>query len=198
MTQVVRLSKSAKINNSTSHRFEREPRDRVYLVLAATNALYARFLRWLMGSNVNHAMIVYMDRTWGDWWAVEVDERGVRLAPLYTLRERYLRYEFYRCDDAEYSLAFPAMRNEVGSKYDWLALGINVLRYIVWRISGKRWLSPLHSLSRMMCTEFMVHFMQKAGIDGADELTPSLTSPVALQDFFNMHSDIHRVEGAGG
>lgn len=165
-----------------------------YFVLAATKALYARFLRWLMGSDINHAMIVYQDDRWGGYWAVEVDDHGVRLVPLDRIKGKYSRLDFYRCSKGDFGDAFRAMKDKVGAKYDWKALLVNIGRLLVLKMFGATFSNPMHSLSKYMCSEFVAEYLQEANVSGAGEkLAPSLTSPEHLRLFFENHRDIEWV-----
>lgn len=169
-----------------------------YFVLAATDALYARFLRWLMHANVNHAMLVYQDERWGGYWAVEIDECGVRVVPLERIKARYLRLDFYRCSKGDFKAAFQEMRKAVGARYDWKALLINIVRLLVRRVFGRTFGKQMHRLSRYMCSEFVADYLIHAGVRGAEvAFIPSLTSPADLQRFFENHRDIEKASGVG-
>lgn len=155
----------------------------VYVVLAATNVFYARILRWLMNSRYNHAMLVFFDELWESWWAVEVDERGVRLAPLETLKNRYGAYVVYVPEGNMYC-GLRGMLPYVGRKYDWKALFNGVWLYFRRKFTGRTDIEKFESVSRYMCSEFVTEFLQKAGVKGTEELVPSLVSPAMLQEHF--------------
>ena len=155
----------------------------VYVVLAATDLFYAKVLRWLMGSKYNHAMLVFFDELWEAWWAVEVDERGVRLAPLDSLKKRSGEYVVYVPEGNMYC-GMRAMLPYIGKKYDWKALLNGLWLYFRRKFTGRTDLEKFESVSRYMCSEFVTEFLQKADVKGTANHVPSLTSPAMLQEHF--------------
>ena len=151
--------------------------DKVLVCLTASNKFYAKLIRKITGSNVNHAFIAYKSKEWGGWWAVQTDNRGVVKIPAESVEFNHI--ECYSFEDRDLSSAMKKMRYVYGEKYDWLGIFGFLIKLLVWRLSGRAIANPLHRKGELFCSEYVTNFLQQ--VDGMNErfihLDPSSVAP---------------------
>jgi len=170
----------------------RKTETQVYWVLARGKQWYAPLLRWALKFEYNHVFVAYYDIFWKSWWGIQVDNRGVRLVPISFFLKNFSKFKAYEYIEP-FDDSFARSRELIGNKYDWLALGVNILRLLLWRLTGKRWTRVSQTPRKQLCTEFMARHLQNSGVFGADILCPEITSPEMLYDFFEKNKHFREV-----
>jgi len=149
---------------------------RALVCLTAGRGIFARAIRFLTKSDVNHAFIAYKSDDWGGWWAVQIDERGVVKIPVEQIKHKYIE-----CYDMGMSLkpAFKMDRSLYGERYDWLGILGFLFKLVVWRSLGKVIGNPLHRKGELFCSEYVTAFLQLVPgmYDSINALKPSQVAP---------------------
>lgn len=156
--------------------------NRVLICFTAGRPWWSRILRRVMRCEINHVMTLYSGELWGGWWAVQVDEMGVRLVPALRALSgcvKILCYE-YR---ASLMPGLLSMRDYIGQRYDWRGLAWGVIRILLQRIFGNGVHRAWHSYNRMFCSEFVATMLQRAKVPGAETWDPSSIPPSYLLNF---------------
>lgn len=181
---------------------------RILFAVTTSDALYSKILRWAMRSNINHSLILYESKEWGDWWAIEINERGVNKVPI----DKLTRIGYIECYECSVDL-WPAMRatkDFVGERYDWLGLLGGLLKLIIYRLFRKVIKEPIHKDDRLFCSEYVAHIMYHAGLPGAGKVDglgqipntvawrPETVSPEYLQNFWQASKLFERVDAPPG
>lgn len=145
---------------------------------STTNKLISRFIRWVTGSPVSHAFLIFNTPTFGrvvmqaEAWAYEVRPWDLWQA------ENTLVAEFETIGpDLAPSITTLAPQY-LGRKYDWKA----ALLAGLWRWFG-RWIrGRFNTPYRLMCSEATIRILQHAGYSTVAHFDAEVTSPKRLLD----------------
>jgi len=181
---------------------------RILFCVTGSNAWYGKLLQWAMRTNVNHSFILYESKEWGGWWAVEINEHGVRKLPV----EKLDRINYIECYECKNDL-WPALRtitDFVGAKYDWRGLLWGLFKLIVFRLFGKTILKPVHRHHRLFCSEGVGRVMKAGKLPGAGDVEglgpipdtekwkPPEVSPLYLQVYWKASEYFFRTDTPPG
>lgn len=156
--------------------------DNVLIGLSRSKGFFQWAVRKLTGSKVNHAFILYRSNLWGGWWAVQVDDKGVRIVPSEYLESNSTSVVLYSYErNIEHSLS--DIRGEVGEDYDYAGILGFFIRIIAWKVAKKKIRNALHRKNELFCSELVAKFLRCASVKGATQLNPSTTSPQDILEF---------------
>lgn len=165
---------------------------RVLIVFSTSNAWYAKFFRWVMSSHIHHTFLWYRSPYLG-WLALEIDEDGAHFVHPKKALKRVSKME---CYETSYDLTqgIRAMKEYLGSGYDWRGLVSGILRLLLFKLTGYVSEHGTHSLSRMFCSELITSICQKSDMTPTDILVPAETWPPKLLETIKPDPKVWRVE----
>ncbi len=145
--------------------------------LSASDTWYGKAIRKLTGSNVNHAFFAYYSDIHVGWQALQIDERGVVEVAAESLKHSYI--ECYEFREFNLTKGIPEVRKMLGASYDFLGIVGILFKLVVWRLLGRRILSPLHKKGDLFCSEFVTTLIQRVpGMYGIFKcLNPAAVAP---------------------
>lgn len=170
------------------------------IALSASNAWYGKELRKVMyegqddavpeAERVNHAFIVYESSDWGDWRAVDVQEKGVQP----TIEVRHIaRVDYVECyrspEDSDLWEGLRACKNDLYKRYDWLGLLFGYVRLKLLSWFGLRLTKPHHASNRLFCSEYVARVLQRSGARDTNDWIPANVSPKDLQDYLRKYGE---------
>jgi hypothetical protein len=158
--------------------------ERVLICFSTGSGWISRAIRKLTDSPVSHCFVLYESRLWGGWWAVQVDKHG----PRKIVAKRALG-KSVRCFECSASLArgLRAVREYVGSSYDFLGIFGFLLKALAWKVFRINTPNTVQSKSAWFCSEFVAAIFNAsklkdwkardaASVDPGDPLSYVLTS----------------------
>jgi hypothetical protein len=149
---------------------------------STSDGIGARWIRRLTEAPVNHAFLAYASEDWGGRWVAQADHLGVRLVPFHVGLAAATEVELYECA-ADLRAGLYAVRGYVGARYDWRGVITGLACLAAWRLTGRRFLYPTHSMARMFCSEFVATILQGARVPGTEPWVPARISPGDLRWF---------------
>jgi hypothetical protein len=169
-----------------------------------TDKLHSRLIRWVTRSPWSHVWIEYESAVWDGWWAAHAGPTGVVKVPLEQVHEAHTKRRVYECE-VDLSKGLRAVREYVGSEYDYRSVMWNGLLLLLSRVFAREWLMKIVSKNRskMSCSEFVSLIMKRAGVFDSEqsahvlltlgvkveELDPELVTPGALERFCSDSDD---------
>jgi hypothetical protein len=156
---------------------------KTYVCLIEGNDSRSKLYKWILKSKDTHVFFLYESDLWGGWFAADIMEDGVIMLPEEkSSTQRATTLTFFECS-MPLDVGFKRARKFVDSGYDFLALFANLMRIMLWRWFGWKWLKPVGSSKRMYCAEFVATIFRLADIPHSEELDPEVTSPGMLREF---------------
>ncbi len=172
----------------------------IVVCVAASDSFVGKAIRFVTGSNVNHALIAFYSDKHESWQALQTDSRGLVQVPVSSLRYSYT--ECYEFTDLNLLTALPHCEHLIGDEYDFLGILGFLLKILAWRLLGRRIFNPLHRKGELFCSEFVMQYLQK--VCGMPMWlmfeTPAGTAPggtdlgvPSLQGLLQSHKKVQRV-----
>ena len=154
------------------------------LLIAATasKGFFQWAIRKLTGSPYNHVMVLYECPFWKGWWAIQVDDHGVRPVPLEKAWKDVTGYVLFK-SAMELRDDLPTMRRDMDKDYDYAGIFGFFVKIMAWRVAKKRIRNVFHKKGDLFCSEFMAKFFRKAHVPEAEELKPATTAPSDIVEF---------------
>ncbi len=170
---------------------------RVVVCFTAGAGPFARAIRWLTGSDVNHAFVAWESAELGGWVTIpQADERGCVAVAAESVE--YQRIECYDAPGLDLARGLPAMRRVLGLGYDWLGILGFLARLVLWRVLGRLIRNPWQRDDRFFCSEATVTFLAAAGVPWARAdrgvLFAASTHPAELRDVVRGDPAFRRLE----
>ncbi len=166
--------------------------NRVLIVLARSNSWYAPLIRAVTDTWFNHVFVVYQDKGFEEWMALDILEDGPVILPVDRAMKRYQRIECweYKGDLWE---GIRLSGGDLGGGYDWLGLFTSIIKLLLFKILRIKRLKPIHWASRYMCFEWVLTVMKRAGVPGGENLDPVIVPPAQFCNFVERHGDFLKV-----
>jgi hypothetical protein len=152
-----------------------------YVCITRGKGWLAALERKILKSEYNHAFILYYSTEWQDWWAMEIDERGIVPVPAQPILKKQKKIRHFKCKKDLYKGLF-RMKNAIGFGYDWKGI-ISGLTVLLLRRIGLNITKTVHSQERMFCSEYVTHVIEASGVPLNIGLLPHQTSPKDLLAF---------------
>lgn len=155
-------------------------KERVLVVVSASDSLLGKIIRKLTGSKVNHTFLLYESNLWGGWWVAQIGPKGVEKLPAEKVRGKYSLVE---CHEYQESLVdgVQACRGMIGEAYDFLGILGFLFKIIVWRLTGKKIKNPLHGKHEEFCSEFIATILKKSKVCTFETCDPASVDPGEVQ-----------------
>jgi hypothetical protein len=154
----------------------------VLIAMTASKGFFEGMIRKLTRSPYNHVMVLYKCPFWGGWWALQVDDHGVRPVPIENLTSKITRWKFFQYDK-DVLPQIPLAKPDMNHDYDYLGIFGFLLKLITFRLTGIQIRNFIHKKNEMFCSEFTSRFFRRIRVPGADTLDPPSTSPGDLVKF---------------
>jgi len=167
-------------------------KERILVVVSASDTFLGRVIRWLTSSPVNHTFLVYESYLWGGWWAAQIGSDGVKKIPANHALSKYVMTEFYEYR-GNIARGLHACRAMVGEKYDFMGILGFLLKIVVWRLTGKRIKNPLHGKHEEFCSEFVASVLKAARVDHFVNCDPASVSPEDVRNWLMTNPRFRRV-----
>jgi hypothetical protein len=160
--------------------------NRVFICLSASRGLFSWIIRKLTKSKYNHAYILYTSYLFGGWWAVQIDQRGVRKLPASQVTKKYY---LNTCYEYEFNLdrGLQHTRSMVGAKYDWLGILGFFVKLLVKKIFKKEIGNLTQSKSRNFCSEYVASVLKYSNAFGFQKCNPAEMDPDDIDDIISHH-----------
>lgn len=159
---------------------------KIAIALIATKGLLPRFIRWVCQSKFNHLAIVYEDRIWTGFWALEAKHKGVIPSPFDFDDPKYKAIELHEYI-GDLSVGLRKSKGIVLSGYDFFGAFFGMVYMGLRRLLGLKKRFTVQSSNRFYCFELGVVFLQYADVPYADKLEPSEMFPTELEQWLKQN-----------
>lgn len=157
----------------------------IYVAFTASKSFYARAIRFLTKSQVNHSLILFKDSNFGDnLFAIQVDRRGVVIVdgnPV--LYKDKILTEIYKPKDtnALWDGMCRSMKY-IGSKYDWFGILGFLIKLVFMRVLRQNINNPIHRKGELFCSEYVATVLKRGKLKVNNKyFVPENTSPGNLR-----------------
>lgn len=168
-------------------------RERILVVVSASNGALGKIIRKLTGSPVNHCFLLYESAMWKGWWAAQIGLEGVQKLPAEKVKGKYSMCECYSYR-GDLTPGVQKCRKMVGERYDFLGILGFLIKLLVWRLTGRRIKNPLHGKHEEFCSEFVASVLKEARIRDFLDCDPASLSPGDVRDKILSYELFQRVE----
>lgn len=164
---------------------------KVLAVLATSNKLYARFLRYLMGSRFHHAFIVVNISELGGWLAIDVDRNGPHMI---STRKAFEEITDFECIQAKENLfkGIAVCRDYMGSGYDHKGAWFGVFILCLKRLFGIKPKNTVQDPFKMYCIEYVASVLRYSDVRSFKDLNVSNLSTLDFHDLIDSDSTLSR------
>lgn len=170
---------------------------RVIIAFTTSDALYARFLRWVMDDRIHHCLLFYQSNVFGGWMAIEIDEEGPHVCVPGHAFSRISKMECYEVEQ-DLTPGIRAMKHYIGKGYDWKGIIVGVLFLLINKLFGLATVRTYHRVSKMFCSEYVTSVCRRAQVEGTLNLIPAMTWPSLLKKALLSSGKAKRVRGTFG
>ncbi len=137
-------------------------------------------IRRISGSRASHAWLLLRVDPFGQEFAFEASEFGVRLVPWSAFRRQNRIVAVFE-PAVPLEPAMPRAGELLGAYYDFTGL-VGMAFVMLGRWLKRKWRNPLNSAKAVWCSELVAHVLKWAGHPGVEKLAPARTSPQDLLD----------------
>jgi hypothetical protein len=157
----------------------------ILICFAKQRGWRAAFSRWLMKSKFNFVFILFLDPLWNSWQTVDISQETVQILPAQISLDRVESVECLKYGHRSLIHGLQAACAMIGTSCSYWGYVSDLFRLASWRFLGLGWHSRLNDLSKYLCVDFAVGFLQLSGISSALQLDPSVMSPGDLRAFLS-------------
>ena len=145
---------------------------------------YSWIIRLILQSDINHVYMTYILN--GVEWAIEIDGKGVRLAPSRMIHIEY-NQEKTSCVELDIDpvVLMTKSHKYLGKKYDWKGLFSALFKLLSYKLFGIEDYSYIGSRNKYFCSEFVASILIDCGYLDRTVIRPDLTSPEDLRRLLN-------------
>ncbi len=166
---------------------------KVLVTLTAADTWYGRQIRKAIKSNVNHSLILYKSSDWGDWRAIDTQEKGV--VPTVSAK-KLTRVDYAECweCDADLWKGLRATKKDLFKKYDWIGLIFGLVRILLANYLGIEIKKSIHAHNRLFCSEYVGAVLVATEVEGTETWDPANISPADLKNFMKRSAHFEKVK----
>lgn len=152
---------------------------KVLVAFTTSDALYARFIRYVIKAVYHHAMLFIYLEDFGGWYAVEIDADGVHIISTKKAFKRISKFKCFTCN-TDLQVGISKTHESIGLEYDWKGLFFGLVFVFLKRFFGFIPDKPVHSVQKMYCIEYVATVLKAAGIPSYKNVDPASISPCML------------------
>jgi hypothetical protein len=166
----------------------------VVIKFGCWDTLKSRLIRWLTKSKWSHVWIEYYSKRWQRPMVVHSDKKGVIIEPslnFYMRRDPPVESIEYKLHSQQCNLSagFYDSANYLGKDYGYIALILNSIILILWRMGWKS-LKGVRDIGKYTCSEFVTLFIKNCNI--RCELDAEYTWPGKLEEWIKTRENYFR------
>lgn len=166
--------------------------NRVLIVLARSKSWYAPLITAITDTWFNHTFLVYFDKDFDRWMALDILSDGPVILPVGRAMKRYKRIECWEYSGDLWE-GIQKSVYDIGGGYDWLGLFAAIIKLVLFKVLRIKVLNPIHWASKYMCFEWVLTIMKRAGVAGGENLDPAVVPPAQFCNFLERHEEFSHV-----
>lgn len=165
---------------------------KVLVALTTSNKLYARFLRYLMGSRFHHTLLFINLWELGGWVAVDIDKNGPHII---STKKAFERITDFECLGAQENLfqGIAVCRDYMGNGYDKKGALFGILLLFLRRLFGLRVKHTVQDPLKMYCVEYVASVLRYSNVRVFKDLNVSNLSTFDFHDLLEQDPTLTRV-----